>query len=137
MMLADISQGEGWILGCTIVMALAAIAAVIIAIVALKNKTETIISPQPLIVAMQKEFATKSEFEAHVHHNHGVHENLFSKIGGVERGAAAALERQLETVRKDVVLVGNQVSGLKAQTELQNQQLARMDAKLDRIAEKS
>ena len=32
MMLADISQGEGWILGCTIVMALAAIAAVMNAI---------------------------------------------------------------------------------------------------------
>lgn len=136
MMLADISQGEGWILGCTIVMALAAIAAVIIAIVALRNKTETVISPQPLIVAMQKEFATKHEFDAHVARNDEDHKGIFSKIGGVERGAASSLELKVEVVRRDLIQVGNQVSGLKTQTDLQNQQLARMDSKLDRLAER-
>lgn len=94
------------------------------------------ISPQPLIVAMQKEFASKHEFDAHVARNDEDHKGIFSKIGGVERGAASSLEQKVEVVRKDLIHVGNQVAGLKAQTDLQNQQLARMDAKLDRIAEK-
>lgn len=134
MMFAELSGLEIGGVICSITFGAATLA---LALIAIFKRTETVISPQPLIVAMQKEFATKSEFEAHVTHNHGVHENIFSKIGGVERGAAGALERQLEVVRKDVVIVSNQVSGIKAQTDLQNQQLARMDLKLDRIAEKS
>lgn len=131
------NEAEKWILGCTIVVALCTIAAVVISVVALNRKTEMQLSPQPLIVAMEKEFTTKREFELHVNHVQSEHDKIFSKIGGVERGAAASLENKIEVVRKDLIHVGNQVSSLKAQTDLQNQQLARMDAKLDRIAEKS
>jgi uncharacterized protein (DUF2342 family) len=99
-MLAEMSQGEGWILGCTIVMALASLAAVVIAMVALKSKTETVISPQPFIVAMQKEFATKHDFDLHVAANETAHNNLFSKIGGVERGARQHMDQKLDAMQQ-------------------------------------
>jgi len=134
MMLAQLSGLEIGSIICAIVFGASTI---VLALISIFKKTETVISPQPLIVAMQKEFASKHEFDVHVAHNHGVHDQIFSKIGGVERGAASSLEMKVEVVRKDLIHVGNQVSGLKAQTDLQNQQLARMDSKLDRLAEKS
>jgi len=100
------------------------------------RKQNTEISPQPLIIAMEKEFATKREFERHVSDNRADHEGIFKKIGGVERGAASNLETRVETLRKDLMTVGNQVSSLQSATQMQNQQLARMDSKLDRLAER-
>lgn len=109
---------------------------ILIAAIALFKSNNTVISPQPLIIAMQKEFATKHDFDTHVAANTESHDKLFSKIGGVERGANTALEMKVEGVRSTIVNVSNQVAGLKSQTDLQNQHLARMDSKLDRLAER-
>lgn len=127
MLLGEISTGESWILGCTIVMALAAVAAVVIAVVALRTRSSTEISPQPLIVAMEKEFTTKHEFERHLAGNNDAHEKLFSKIGGVERGARSTTDQQVEVVRRDLVQVSNQVAGLQVETKMQSTQLNRME----------
>ena len=127
MMLGEISTGESWILGCTIVMALASVAAVVIAVVALRTRSSTEISTQPLIIAMQKEFATTHEFDAHVVSNKGDHDSIFAKIGGVERGARSTTDQQVEVVRRDLVQVSNQVAGLQVETKMQSTQLNRME----------
>jgi hypothetical protein len=55
-------------------------------------------APQPFIVAMQKEFASKHEFDVHVAANVLEHNNLFSKIGGVDRG----LREEDKQIRKEM-----------------------------------
>lgn len=92
-------------------------------------------------------FATKEELAALTTSNDGVHKDIFSKIGGVERGASAATERKLEELRherredmrilhNEINEVGKKVAGLEKETELQNQSMARMDSKLDRLIER-
>jgi len=68
----------------------------------------------------------------------------FDAVQDVIRDAARASDASLRdlmdtkvgVVSLDLIHVGRQVAGLQGQTELQNQQLARMDSKLDRLAEK-
>lgn len=83
-----------------------------------------------------EKFVQKSEFQSHVSKNDRDHENIFSKIGGVERGAKSAVEQQVEVVRKDVAQCGRDIAGLKVETQLQNQSLARVESKLDRLIER-
>jgi hypothetical protein len=120
MMLAEISNGE-W----AMIIINAAIG--IIALIALMKKTDVKVSPQPLEVKEAASFVHRHEFEKHIETNSQTHRDIFSKIGGVERGASGAIERQVEVVRKDLVIVSNQVAGLKAQTDLQNKQLERIE----------
>lgn len=114
---------------------------------ALKQKQQTEISPQPFIVAMEKEFTAKRDFENHLAENKREHENLFSKIGGVDRGAAQRLSDELKSLRQErkedvselhekVNDVAKSVAGLEKETELQNQKMSSMDAKLDRLIER-
>lgn len=92
-------------------------------------------------------FATKEELAALSLNNDGVHKDIFSKIGGVERGANASTEKKLEELRHErredmrvlhaeINEVGKKVAGLEKETELQNQSMARMDSKLDRLIER-
>ena len=114
---------------------------------ALKQKQQTELSPQPFIVAMEKEFTAKRDFELHVAENKKEHENLFSKIGGVDRGITQRFSEELKTLRVErkedvgelhdkVNDVAKSVAGLEKETELQNQRMASMDAKLDRLIER-
>lgn len=136
MMLAELSGLEIGGLVCAIAFGGGSL---IIAVIALNKKQEVRVE-QPLNITITEElhkvFAAREVFEKHVADNRDDHDKLFSKIGGVERGAAASIEQRVEIVRRDLVNVGNQVSGLQSETKLQNQQLARMDAKLDRLAER-
>jgi homospermidine synthase len=133
------TDSEKWILGCTIVMALGTICAVVVSIVALSRKQEVKVE-QPVTITITEElhkiFAGREVFEKHVAENREDHADIFKKIGGVERGAASTIDQRVEVVRRDLVQVGQQVSGLQSETKLQNQQLARMDAKLDRLTER-
>jgi hypothetical protein len=136
MMLAEMSGLEIGSVICAIIFGAATL---ILAIVSIFKKTEVKVE-QPVSITITEElhkvFANREAFEKHIGENREDHDKIFSKIGGVERGAATSLEQKVETVRRDVVIVGNQVAALKSQTDLQNQQLARMDSKLDRLAER-
>jgi len=124
------STGEIWMICLTAAMVVTSM------IATFWKKTEVQVQ-QPLDVTIVETLVTKADFNRFAEHNDGVHKEIFTKIGGVERGANSSIDQKVEIVRRDVVNVGNQVAGLKAQTELQNQQLARMDAKLDRLAERN
>ena len=73
--------------------------------------------------------------------------DLFSKIGGVERGAAAALNIEVRSLRQerkeDAAILQHrlskfeeQIGGLVTSTTLQNNQLNRIDEKIDNIMRK-
>ena len=81
-------------LGCTILMALCTVGALATAIVALNKKQEVSIE-QPLVVKFAAEFVHKNEFEQVKLKNEHEHENLFKKIGGVERGSIERLDKYM------------------------------------------
>jgi hypothetical protein len=104
-------------------------------------------SPGEVHADALERFVAKETFVALVTKNDAVHEQIFSKIGGVERGAAAAVDKKMEELRTerrndlsaihhDINEVGKKVAGLEKETELQNQSMARMDSKLDRLIER-
>ena len=93
-------------------------------------------------------FAQKEELNKHIEWNRREHENLFSKIGGVERGVEGRVEQKLDASRAErredmhslhheVNEVSKKVASLERETEMQNQRMASMDAKLDRLIERS
>jgi len=63
-MLGEITAGEQWMLGSTIVMAIGTIGALIVSIVAM-NKRQEVKVEQPLMVEFTKEFVQHVEFDQH------------------------------------------------------------------------
>lgn len=91
--------------------------------------------------------ASKEEFDRHVAANDQTTRDLFAKIGGVERGANGNAEKKIEALQherredvrqlhQEINEVGRKVAGLEKETELQNQSMASMNAKLDRLIER-
>lgn len=90
------------------------------------------ISPQPLIIAMEKEFTTKTEFKEHAASNDVEIKRLWDQR---EKDQITSSDGRHKLYAK-VDNVGNEVAALQAVTELQNQKMASMDAKLDRLIER-
>ena len=63
-LLAEVSIAEKWMVGCTIIMALASIGALIVAVVAV-NKKQMVRVEQPLEVQFANEFVHQQDFERH------------------------------------------------------------------------
>ena len=86
---------EAWMLGATLVMAMCAVGALIVAIIALNRRMQTQISNSPLSIKIDQElyerFASKKEFEKHVALNTERHTQLFKGI-----------EKAEETARRDL-----------------------------------
>lgn len=53
-------------------------------------------------VTIAEDCVCKSEFEKHVEANERAHKDLFSKIGGVERGTRHEIDGKFETLRKEL-----------------------------------
>lgn len=92
-------------------------------------------------------FATKDELRALTENNDGVHKDIFHRMGGMERGITQRIDDKLKiahderrqdmhTLHSEINDVGRKVAGLEKETELQNQRMASMDAKLDRLIER-
>lgn len=134
------AQPHGMSMG-EIISLLLAIGMFLIALFTFTGKTkvkvsdEVKIGPQPLTVELVEQFVTKEEFKDHVDFNNVTHRDLFSKIGGVERGRDAKISTEIGAVHNRVNAIEKAVGGLEVATNLQNNQLARIDAKLDRLAE--
>ncbi len=94
-----------------------------------------------------EKFASKTEFEKHTAWDSNEHEKLWSKVGGVERGANGSVEKKLSDLREErqkdmdklhdhINGVGLKVAGLEKSTELQNQTLANVTSDIKRILER-
>lgn len=103
---------------------------------ALIQKQQTEVSPQPLVVAMEKEFTTKAEFETQRKHCTERHSQLFNAVDRLAKESGGIIETKMDFARKEIVEVGKKVASLETVTELQNQKMASMDAKLDRLIER-
>lgn len=66
-----------------------------------------------------------------------VTDDLFSKLGGVERGVRTELKGDIEKLRSDIQSASADVAGLSATATQLNQSLAAMQARLDRFIERS
>jgi len=92
------TEAEKWILGCTIIGAICGIGALVVAVISLNKKQETVISPQPLAITiveeMHKRFASKEAFDELAKNNTARHSQLFSRIDQVEREARVEMERK-------------------------------------------
>ena len=93
------------------------------------------------------EFVRKSDCMAMHGANAREHDNLFAKVGGVERGASSALASEIKVMRderrsdaKDLHArlnhFGEDISALKKASDIHSAQLERMDTKLDEIRRK-
>jgi len=102
--------------------------------------------------------AAKDEFDKHVAWNQKEHDNLFAKLGGLERGAAAKIqtlsrewrdvlndkifelirsnEESRQKIQENANALAREVGELSAANNLLNQRLAQIDAKLDRLIER-
>src|SRR5436305_1836725 len=98
-------------------------------------------------VTISPDVVARPDFDAHVSENRREHENLFSKLGGVERGFNSHLNSELKTLREErredshalhheVNEVAKKVSSLDASNSIQSQRLAEISAKLDRVIER-
>jgi predicted transcriptional regulator len=116
----------------------------IVAVIAINKRTEVKVTPNPLHVKEAESYVAKPEFEKHVTLNNQDHRDLFSKVGGVERGAASKLSEELKTLREErredtdalhnkINKVDREVGELKAATNLQNQTLAGLNSDIKRI----
>ncbi len=94
------------------------------------------IDPQPLQVQAAAEYVSKEVFDAAVTEVKEEQSRLFSKLGGMERGLRDEVRRDVAELHEKVNGVSVQVGALSKATDLQNQQLAQISAKLDRVAER-
>jgi hypothetical protein len=90
---------------------------------------------------------TKAEFEKHVERNRDDHEKFDERLGQAFRAALSECEKRVEKVQNlqreevgrlhtKIEAVGREVSALGATNVLQNQKMAGIDSKLDRLIER-
>jgi hypothetical protein len=89
----------------------------------------------------------KADFDRALQENKTVHEQLFAKVGGVERGVESRLTAKLDKAETEAVAsrramhqemtgISNDVAALKKEAELANQRSVQMDTKIDRLIER-
>lgn len=131
MMLAELSGLE---IGATICAIIFGALTLVLALISIFKRSDTEISPQPLIVAMEKEFLTRREFsthviryEGHVKNSEEKHANLDRRIREAEKSASVEIEKHIEVVRKDVGGLSAHLSAVQAVCTIQNKQLERIE----------
>jgi hypothetical protein len=138
-MFAEVSQMEVWMLISQVVMALATVGALLFMAAAF-NKRQKVQFQQPVSVTITEElhkvFASKENFDKHIAENRHEHDNIFSKIGGVDRGTGAKISTEVTAIHARINLLDKATGRLEAATEFQNQQLAQMDSKITRLLER-
>jgi uncharacterized membrane-anchored protein YhcB (DUF1043 family) len=128
MMLAEISPGE-------MAMTAATIGLFVVALIALLKKQEVKVD-QPLDVSLVETLATKADLKEHIIEDRTEHANLFSKIGGMDRGMAQKISNEVTAIHARINLLDRSNGRLEATTELQNAQLKSLDDKLDAMPER-
>jgi hypothetical protein len=98
-------------------------------------------------VTINGEVAGKAEFNDHVRRNQSEHDQLHTKLGSSERETRRQIEQRIDQLRQErsrdmeslnaqIVEIAKSVSGVETASDLQNQRLAQMDGKLDRLVER-
>ena len=96
------------------------------------RKTDVQVSPNPFSVEMVETLVTKEDFKDYVVANESVHKELFSKVGGVERGGRDATERQVSDLRKELTLTNGTMHELKGEMKSLVSQLSLIQQELQK-----
>jgi hypothetical protein len=136
-MLAQVSETApligGWVVGAVAVLQLVTLG---MQLLRWNQAAKREVHPQPLEVKDATEFLPRRLFDDHAEQNQREHEHLFARLGGLERGLRAEMKQDTEGLHEKINNVGREVSEHSATLELQNQRLAQIDAKLDRLIER-
>jgi hypothetical protein len=137
-MLADISNTElgAWVYALATVLQIAGTVAILITINS-KQKREITFAGEPV---------DRKDFDKHVAENAAIHNQLFARIGGAERGLESRLTARIDKfeteskesrvlMHQDISAIGNDVAALKKEAELANQRAFQMESKIDRLIE--
>jgi len=97
-----------------------------------------------VLINLASYFATRREvaalerrIETHERLTKEVTDDLFTKVGGVERGVRGELKGDIEKLREEIKEAGAGVAGLVATVQQVNQSLTSAHARLDRFVERS
>lgn len=93
--------------------------------------------PERRDVSFTKEAASRADLERHIQDNRAAHALIYQKIDGVHSEFQGKLDDSMEKVHEKINGVAREVSSVMASVELQTQQLARIDTKLDGIAHRA
>lgn len=138
MMLADMPVPTSLELGGWIVCLVAVMAGLNQAFKLKRNVTGQAqsISPQPFEVKAAADYVHKTDFERHIASNTAEHQNLFAKLGGIDRGLRETLKKDTDALHEKINTVTNQNAGQTAKLDLVNQRQVQMDGKIDRLLER-
>jgi len=123
----------GWVIGAVAILQLVTLG---MQVLRWNEAAKREVHPQPLEVKDAAEFLPRQLFEEHAEQNRREHEHLFAKLGGLDRGLRAEMKQDTDGLHEKINSVGREVSEHSATLELQNQHLAQIDAKLDRLIER-
>jgi chromosome segregation ATPase len=123
----------GWVIGAMAILQLVTLG---MQLLRWNQAAKREVHPQPLEVKGAQEYLPRQLFEEHAEQNRREHEHLFAKLGGLDRGLRAELKQDADGLQEKINTVGREVSEHSATLELQNQRLAQIDAKLDRLIER-
>jgi len=136
-MLAELSGIETG--GVICAMAFGAVG-VIVGVIGLLKKQDVNIGPQPMTVelvkAFHEQFANKEDVAEALRDNKDVHEQIFAKIGGVDRGASGRLNAEVSSIYTRIAALEKSVGGLEAASRMQTSHLEQMDNKLDAMPDR-
>lgn len=134
MILAEI--GNATVIISSGVSALCAVGCFILMWVGMYRKTDAQVGPQPFMIEMAKRFTERHDFDKHVESNDGTHRDLFSKIGGVDRGIGAKLTQEVGAVHERVNALEKSAGGLERGQEMMQSQLETMQRQLNEIPDR-
>ena len=123
----------GWVIGAVAILQLVTLG---MQVLRWNQAAKREVHPQPLEIKDATEFLPRQLFDDHAEQNQREHEHLFARLGGLERGLRAEMKQDTEGLHEKINSVGREVSEHSATLELQNQRLAQIDAKLDRLIER-
>jgi hypothetical protein len=139
MIISDISNADlgAWVYALATIIQIASTIAILVTINS-KQKREITFAGEPV---------DRKDFDKHVAEDAAVHNQLFAKIGGAERGLESRLATRMDRfeteskearllMHQDINAIGNDVAALKKEAELANQRSLQMDAKIDRLIER-
>lgn len=108
----------------------------VLAAVAILGGASTCVSLAGLFATRRELDSLQKSFEAHAAATRDSHDQLFNKLGGMERGLRGEFRGELDALRTEIGQAAREVSRLSATVIALNQSLATATTRLDRLADR-
>lgn len=111
----------------------AAVVAMTNGVFKLANNLRSKPSPGEVETRADRTFATKEALDRHIADSKREHENIFAKLGGMERGLRAETDLKIGALRDKVDDIAVTVSAVAREAEMHTQQLATLDSDIKQL----